>query len=123
MSFFRFNQNNSGGKFKSDDVLCEDMFIEADTPEEANRLFLDWGGYFDGVQAGIDCGCCGDRWYAVSGPEIFPMEYDGKGTVFNGPEEYFHYLAGDGWAYFGKKYRIFYKDGRTVEFKEKARAA
>ena len=27
------------------------------------RLAEDIGLYFDGVEQGMDCSCCGDRWY------------------------------------------------------------
>ena len=56
---YRFLQNNSFGEFKG--LHC--VFIEAESAEEANELFLKKGiGYFDGVEKGVDCPCCGDRW-------------------------------------------------------------
>jgi hypothetical protein len=63
MAFYHFHQNNSGGVLL--EPACE-VFIEADTPEEANAIGLESGIYFDGVEQDYDCECCGDRWYQVS---------------------------------------------------------
>lgn len=58
--FYHFHQNNSGGFLA--EPACE-VFIEADTAEEANAIGLENGIYFDGCSKNIDCNCCGDRWY------------------------------------------------------------
>ena len=58
--FYNFHQNNSGGVLT--EPACE-VFIEADTAEEANAIGLENGIYFDGCSKDIDCDCCGDRWY------------------------------------------------------------
>jgi hypothetical protein len=63
MTFFRFDQNNAGGFYIEP---ARFLFVEADNLEEAERLAVDHGVYFDGVRQGIDCECCGDRWYGVS---------------------------------------------------------
>jgi hypothetical protein len=63
MSFFNFRQNNSGGSFDVDETLCGSLYIEADSIEEANEKALELGVYFNGVEDGIDCSCCGDRWH------------------------------------------------------------
>jgi hypothetical protein len=34
------------------------------------------GIYFDGVSNGIDCKCCGDRWYSPDEGSEFPEIYD-----------------------------------------------
>lgn len=39
------------------------MAIEADSEEEAVQRSEQIGLYFNGVEQGIDCDCCGDRWY------------------------------------------------------------
>jgi hypothetical protein len=39
------------------------LFVEAATPEEAEALAVGAGVYFDGVEAELDCECCGDRWF------------------------------------------------------------
>ena len=62
MSFFTFCQNNSGGSFDADHGLF--VVIEADNADHANQRAVEEEGlYFDGVQSGADCSCCGDRWY------------------------------------------------------------
>lgn len=58
--FYHFHQNNSGGFLK--EPACE-VFIEADTTDEANAIALENGLYFDGCSKDLDCDCCGDRWY------------------------------------------------------------
>lgn len=60
--FYGFNQNNSGGHFVVDDSLCHRLFIEADDKDEAISKAEELGCYWDGVDKGIDCPCCGDRW-------------------------------------------------------------
>lgn len=63
--FFTYNQNNSGGSFTYDKVwgISEYVIIEADSADEANDIAEGIGLYFDGCADGMDCECCGDRWY------------------------------------------------------------
>jgi hypothetical protein len=65
--FYTFNQNNSGGHFDIDDKtgISEFVFVEAHDEKEANERAESIGIYFDGCSYGIDCDCCGDRWYPV----------------------------------------------------------
>lgn len=110
--FYNFRQNNSGGHFNSDENVCENVFIEAHNAEEANLLADSFGIYFDGCEQGLDCSCCGDRWYPVSEGEgeEKPMIYSQskKLPVEEAFEDSFkkeciiHYLN-------GKKKRITYK--------------
>ena len=67
--FYTFKQNNSGGTF----IGPQYVIIEADDASEANLIAYDHGIYFNGVQNGQDCNCCGDRWYPV-------YEYAGEET-------------------------------------------
>lgn len=60
--WYLFSQNNSHGYFEVDDKLCAYLFIEANSEDEANEKALNLGCYFNGVETGIDCPCCGDRW-------------------------------------------------------------
>ena len=60
---YEFSQNNSGGQYDYDENLGEYVYIEADSPEKALEIADDIGIYFDGCQQGLDCSCCGDRWY------------------------------------------------------------
>lgn len=62
MNWYEFYQNNSGGKFIINDNLCRLLYIEAENYPEAKKKAEDLGCYWDGVQKGIDCPCCGDRW-------------------------------------------------------------
>jgi hypothetical protein len=76
-----FTQNNSGGSYDYPEwtgpadlggVFAAydwqdqqvDVWVMAESEEEANRLAEQYAGvYFDGVEKGLDCDCCGDRWY------------------------------------------------------------
>jgi hypothetical protein len=75
MAFFQFTQNNSGGFTVGD---YEYLLIEADTIQQANSFAILNGAYFDGVDKGMDCDCCGDRWKRVESYHssyAFPLLY------------------------------------------------
>lgn len=105
--FFHFNQNNTGGSFTFDEArgLTHHMVIEAADSSDANTRALELGLYFNGVQDGMDCGCCGDRWYETysDGDEV-PKVYHcilgekDTGSVWKwmpeGRETCVHYLDG-----------------------------
>jgi hypothetical protein len=82
--FFHFNQNNSGGSFDTDESVAHHVFIEARNASDANMKAQSIGIYFDGIENGIDCECCGDRWYRAydDSSDTEPLIY-GKS-----PEEY-----------------------------------
>ena len=62
MPLFQFRQNNFGGQF----IGPKFVVVKADDADQANQIAQDQGPvYFDGVADGIDCDCCGDRWYPV----------------------------------------------------------
>jgi hypothetical protein len=70
--FFTYRQNNSGGRFIGE----INIIIEADSAKEADEIAQENGVYFDGVDDGHDCECCGDRWYrawedGTENPEIY----------------------------------------------------
>lgn len=72
---YEFRQNNSGGIFDINKDVCAYVYIEAPDAHTANNLAEMYAGiYFDGVDNGIDCPCCGDRWYMQD-------DYDGIETV------------------------------------------
>jgi hypothetical protein len=110
--FFTYNQNNSGGVFDLTDDLTYVVIVEAENADAANEKFESLGGYFNGCEGGIDCDCCGDRWYPAwsedaGNPEplIYGME----------PAEYLThrtYL----WMQEGKNIVIHYADGRKEWF-------
>jgi hypothetical protein len=78
--FYEISQNNSGGSFVTNDKLCHRLFIEADSPEEATRIAEDLGCYWDGCSNGMDCNCCGDRWYQ---PDT-PLDFDNMNKRWGG---------------------------------------
>lgn len=76
--FYCYNQNNSGGKFKSP---AKYVIIEAISPGDADRRAQEIGLYFNGVEDEIDCSCCGDRWDQTyekgsEEPEIYDMSIE-----------------------------------------------
>jgi hypothetical protein len=75
MAYFLYRQNNSGGSYDIDieNGLNINVIIEADSEMEADAKAGDIGIYFDGVSCGIDCECCGDRWYGCE--EITDEEF------------------------------------------------
>lgn len=76
--FYEFSQNNSGGSFVVNDSVCHRLIIEADNEEDAISKAEDLGCYWDGVSKGIDCPCCGDRWYPyASGINLMKIAADG----------------------------------------------
>lgn len=143
--FYGYNQNNSGGNFEVDENVCHRLYIEADNADDAYFIAQSKGVYFDGVQGGRDCPCCGDRWYSQDRPitldyGTFPEDkalklaekYGAQCRVsdrqyrshtheitFPNIEAYAQYLADDyGWTV--PDGRIFYKDGTVKEiFKNK----
>lgn len=62
LGFYAFGQNNSGGYFETSASLAHIVYIEAENWEHANKRAEDIGIYFNGVDSGQDCRCCGDRW-------------------------------------------------------------
>lgn len=69
MKLYHFRQNNSGGRFEYSRKrgISVNVFVEAESAEVANRKAVDsLGIYFDGCRDGLDCDCCGDRWYETS---------------------------------------------------------
>jgi hypothetical protein len=65
MRYFEYAQNNSFGTFVIDDNVGIGPFvwIEAIDTRHANARAESLGIYFDGCAEGLDCPCCGDRWY------------------------------------------------------------
>lgn len=104
--FYTFGQNNSGGIFTLDEKsgLTHYVIVEAKTPDEASARAQDAGIYFNGVCAGMDCGCCGDRWsepWDEGTPE--PMVYETKVGEFSSMSV---------WMPEGKEICVHYLDGR-----------
>lgn len=60
MPYFEYHQNNSGGVFRGPAIT---VIVKAKNAEKANKKAKEVGLYFNGCRKGIDCSCCGDRWY------------------------------------------------------------
>jgi len=90
--YWAYHQNNSGGRFDVDEYVCHYVIIEARDKIDADRRAQSVGIYFDGVQAGWDCDCCGNRWLRAwedgsDQPDIYgyhPREYGGRFTKKDG---------------------------------------
>ena len=65
LKWFTFHQNNSGGHFTVDNDVDTKVIVQAHNADEANELAQRVGIYFGGVDDGIDCECCGDRWSTI----------------------------------------------------------
>ena len=93
--FYTYRQNNSGGSFNIDlqSGITEYVIIEANSASHADERAEEIGLYFDGCRSGIDCRCCGDRWYrtyeseATEQPEIY-----GEWVYKTGSDIAVHYL-------------------------------
>lgn len=109
--FYTFNQNNSGGSFQVDEFMgiSNYVIVEATSVDHANEIAESIGLYFEGCYSGMDCPCCGDRWYPVASydedqvPSIYGNEVRPGEAMPNrqfsikwvdGPEGYIHYLDG-----------------------------
>lgn len=97
--FYKFFQNNSGGFFLEDDNLARIVIIEAESDVCANLIAKTKGLYFYGVQKGIDCNCCGDRWYEAWSEDVILLEEltQNYNIMSNGcqPSIIIHYLNGN----------------------------
>lgn len=106
--FFHYSQNNSGGSFDFDLArgITHHVVIEADSADDANKRAEAIGLYFDGCDAGIDCGCCGDRWY----PKSSGSKGSAEPTVYAGPAFAVDHLIR--WMAPNPEVVIHYADGR-----------
>lgn len=99
--WFHFRQNNSGGYFIDDEMVCEDVFIQAVNAAEvrakAEELFDSRSEY---------CECCGERWYT----EV--DESDGHPQ----PTKYGEVLFDLAPIYFGRKAKLNYIDGHVETY-------
>lgn len=98
--WFAFHQNNSGGYYEEDEDVCELVYIQAHTAEEA----IEKAKRF--CNNDNSCGCCGDRW-------SFWID-DGDGTDV--PMLYGEPLETYKSSYFLKKAKLHKFDGTVVTF-------
>lgn len=80
LKFYEYSQNNTGGSFITDDKLCHRLYIEANSSDEADSIAEDLGCYWNGVDEGSDCPCCGDRWYSGHSIDISSMTKEKNGS-------------------------------------------
>jgi hypothetical protein len=73
LKFYEISQNNTGGSWVTDDKLCHRLYIEANSSTEADEIAEGLGCYWNGVDEGQDCPCCGDRWYGSHAVDITSM--------------------------------------------------
>ena len=108
MAFYHLTQNNSGGGFDFDEAagITHHVVIEADSADEAAERAEAIGCYWNGVESGADCPCCGDRWYEPSGYDAreFPHIYSEPLGIAQ---------RGFGWMKDGREIAVHYKDGRV----------
>lgn len=101
--FYTFRQNNTGGKFVSNDSVGTYVIIEAANAKQAVQRAEEVGLYFDGDG---DCECCGNRWNvpwddqdATEVPVVYgePAESYKLRKKYLGVDETIHiyYLNGD----------------------------
>jgi hypothetical protein len=109
--FYSLTQNNSGGSFIVDDILCHRLIIEATNEEEALCKAEQLGCYWNGVEEGYDCKCCGDRWYPYADDIILK-----NGMTI---EDYAQREV-EQWNSTTPDIRIFFLDGTVKEFPKKA---
>lgn len=67
--FYRFNQNNSYGKFLKP---AREVFVEADNEEEALQVAETIEGIYFKGSSDRDCPCCGPRWSKI------PLDYSNE---------------------------------------------
>lgn len=93
--FFSFRQNNSGGSFRIDETngIGDLVIIEANDAKHALSIAEKIGIYFNGVNKGFDCKCCGDRWYGIDEITDEPMYNDSPITQELVNEIIYHLLA------------------------------
>ena len=106
--YYTYRQNNSGGRFITDDEVCGFVVIQAHDEKDADRRAQNIGIYFNGVDAGWDCSCCGDRWDEAWEDGTEQPELYGKT-----PEDY-----NDAFTKKGEVFcRVYYIDGSVTEYK------
>ena len=100
LKWYEYDQNNSGGYFIEDDMVCEVVFIQAKNYQEANSISDQLFGGRDSF-----CSCCGERWSHVYGED----------EGYSEPHHYGDPVSECEAGTFRKKYVLHYYD-RTVEF-------
>ena len=113
MPFFDYSQNNSFGRMVENSSVHSHVIIEAETADKANERAQEIGLYFDGCESGIDCSCCGDRWYR----HVYDDYGEDEPCVYGTPVEKWveHFRTGRTSAY-EEGVWVYFADGRQVGY-------
>lgn len=112
LNWYEFTQNNSDGYFVVDKNVCHRMLIEAASFDEAIEKAEKLGCYWGGVNNGLDCPCCEDRWNRYWEEAINLNNYDGDIRAYAQDKA-------DNWGWTSPDTRIFYANGTVEEIYSK----
>ena len=119
-SWFKYDQNNSGGHFRVNDDVSIFVLIQAASFDEANAKAEEVGIYFDGCATNRDCDCCGDRWYESRSPmDGFKTSNwrNGTTTDHDNVRDYAQAVADDDtWAKGQPAVIVYFADGSVERF-------
>ncbi len=97
-NFYIVDQQNSGGSFVVNENVCHRIVIEANSESEATSKAEELGCYWNGCNSGVDCPCCGDRWYGVDIVELDKWKEQGYPVsvynIYDNPEDRWFKLYG-----------------------------
>jgi hypothetical protein len=97
MTFYIYDQNNSFGHFDVNRQVGHYVLIEAEDLKQADRVAQEKAAiYFDGIDKGIDCACCGDRWYPAAEWHAVPTEQEALDQCSIGEETVVHVYRANG---------------------------
>lgn len=60
--YYLFRQGRNRGHYDITENVAPMVVVQEHDPIKANFTALTKGIYFDGIDKGIDCSCCEDRW-------------------------------------------------------------
>lgn len=116
LKWYQFRQNNSGGSFVQNDSIGTYVLIQAYSAEEANDLAENKAGiYFNGCDDGLDCSCCGDRWYRAYSSD----KGDKEPVIYDTPvEDYFSKQRDVLSSFFHDTAVVYYFDGTKIVYED-----
>lgn len=114
--FYTYRQNNSGGVFDVDENVKHYVIIEADSAKEADEKAESIGLYFDGVEKGIDCPCCGDRWDKADDPD-FGINGTEKPEIYG--KSALKFIKENEFTIWKEEAIVYYKNGKVEVFSPK----
>lgn len=98
--FIEYRQNNSGGRFIFDKKKGIGVYVivEAANADEADDIAENIGLYWNGVEEGRDCECCGDRWSNYHNEAADVPSHYGVPLLVKDGKWYLRQYGGIGWA-------------------------